>query len=85
MRQEVTLLGASFGTEAAFIEPEILQIGREKLQQFLSSEPRLASYRFYIEEIFRQRGAYPERARGADSRQRWRRSPPRRRRRRVCC
>ena len=41
MRQEVTLLGASFGTEIAFMEPEILQIGRDKLQQFLSSEPGL--------------------------------------------
>ena len=54
MRQEMTLLGASFGTEVAFIEPEILQIGRDKLQQFVSSEPRLASYRFYLDEIVRQ-------------------------------
>jgi oligoendopeptidase F len=53
MRQEVTLLGTSFGTETAFIEPEILQVGRDKLQQFLSSERRLASHRFYIEEIIR--------------------------------
>ena len=30
MRQEMTLLGASFGTEVAFIEPEILQIGRDE-------------------------------------------------------
>jgi oligoendopeptidase F len=54
MRQEVTLLGASYGTEVAFMEPEILQLGREKIQQFLSSEPRLSSYRFYLEEILRQ-------------------------------
>jgi oligoendopeptidase F len=54
MRQEMTLAGASFGTEVAFIEPEILQLGGDKIQQFLSSEPRLASYRFYLEEILRQ-------------------------------
>jgi oligoendopeptidase F len=54
MRQEVTLLGAAFGTETAFIEPEILQVGRDTLQQFLSSEPRLASYRFYLEDIIRR-------------------------------
>jgi oligoendopeptidase F len=54
MRQEVTLVAASFGAEVAFVEPEILQIGREKIQQFLSSEPRLGSYRFYLEEILRQ-------------------------------
>ena len=53
MRQEVTLLAASFGTEIAFIEPEILQIGTDKLRQFVSSEPRLTSHRFYVEEILR--------------------------------
>ena len=54
MRQEITLVGSAFGTEAAFFDPEILQIGRERIQQFLSSEPRLASYRFYLEELLRQ-------------------------------
>jgi oligoendopeptidase F len=54
MRQEMTLLGASFGTETAFMEPEILQIGAGKLQQFASSEPRLATYRFYLGELVRQ-------------------------------
>ena len=54
MRQEVTLIGASFGAEVAFMDPEILQMGRDKAQQFLSSEPRLASHRFYIDEIFRR-------------------------------
>ena len=53
MRQEVTLLGASFGTETAFVEPEILQVGRQKLQQFITSEKRLATYRFYLEELLR--------------------------------
>src|SRR5687767_13415867 len=54
MRQEVTLLGASYGTEVAFMEPEILQIGADKLRQFISAEPRLASYRFYLEELLRR-------------------------------
>ena len=54
MRQEVTLLASSFGSEVAFIEPEILHIGGDKLRQFASSEPRLASYRFYLDEIVRQ-------------------------------
>jgi oligoendopeptidase F len=53
MRQEVTLLASSFGTEVAFIEPELLQIGPDKLRQFVSSESRLASHRFYVEEILR--------------------------------
>jgi oligoendopeptidase F len=54
MRQEMSLVGAAFGTEAAFIDPEILQIGRERIRQFLSSEPRLSTYRFYLEELLRQ-------------------------------
>jgi oligoendopeptidase F len=54
MRQEMTLVSAAFGSETAFIEPEILQIGAEKLRHFLTSEPRLASYRFYVEELLRR-------------------------------
>ena len=54
MRQEATLLGASFGTEIAFMEPEILHIGGDKLRQFIAAEPRLASYRFYLEELLRR-------------------------------
>ena len=54
MRQEMSLIGASFGSEVAFVEPEILQIGAPKLAQFLTAEPRLASYRFYIDEILRR-------------------------------
>ena len=54
MRQEMSLIGASFGSEVAFVEPEILRIGAPKLAQFLTAEPRLASYRFYIDEILRR-------------------------------
>jgi oligoendopeptidase F len=54
MRQEMTLVGATFGTESAFIEPEILQIGGDKLRHFIASEPRLATHRFYLEELLRR-------------------------------
>ena len=54
MRQEMTVVSATLGSEIAFVDPEILQIGREKLTQFVSAEPRLASYRFYIDEILRR-------------------------------
>ena len=54
MKQEMTLVGAVFGSEIAFVEPEILQIGEEKLRRFLSSEPRLATFRFYVEELLRR-------------------------------
>jgi len=54
MKQEVTLLSTSFGTETAYIEPELLTVGRDKLHAFVAAEPRLASYRFYIDELLRQ-------------------------------
>ncbi len=54
MRQEMTLVGATFGSETAFVEPEILQIGPARLKQFLSAEPRLATHRFYLEELLRR-------------------------------
>ncbi len=53
-RQEMTLVGATFGAESAFMEPEILKIGAEKLRQFIASEPRLATHRFYLEELLRR-------------------------------
>jgi oligoendopeptidase F len=53
MRQEVTLLGSSFGTRSRSSSPRSFRLGSDKLRQFVSSEPRLASYRFYVEEILR--------------------------------
>ncbi len=54
MRQEMTLMGSVFASEVAFVEPELLRIGRDTLQQFVTSEPRLGSYRFYLDEILRR-------------------------------
>ena len=54
MRQEMTLMGSSLAAEVAFVEPEVLRIGRDKIQQFVASEPRLGSYRFYLDEIVRR-------------------------------
>ncbi len=54
MRQEMTLLGTTFGAEVAYMQPEILQIDRARLQQFITSDPRLESFRFYLEEIVRR-------------------------------
>jgi len=54
MRQEMTLVYTTFGAETAYIEPEILRIGSDTLQRFLSSEPRLASHRFYVNELVRR-------------------------------
>jgi oligoendopeptidase F len=54
MRQEMTQLGATFGAEAAFIEPEILKAGKGAVEAFIASEPRLKVYRFYLSDIVRR-------------------------------
>jgi oligoendopeptidase F len=54
MRQEAVHLWTSFGTEASYIQPEILRIGPAPLQKFQTSEPRLKVYHFYLENISRR-------------------------------
>jgi oligoendopeptidase F len=55
MEQEMIQLSSALGTEAAFIEPEILKIDDETIERFLSQEPRLHVYRIYLQDIARRR------------------------------
>ncbi len=50
----VSALNALLGQRQAFIRPEILSIGIEQVETFLSEHDGLAMYRFYLEDIFRQ-------------------------------
>ncbi len=54
LQQEMTQLGAAMAAEAAFIEPEILRLGRTTIDRFLASEPRLAPYRMYLDDLQRR-------------------------------
>jgi oligoendopeptidase F len=54
MREEMVQLGAAFGAEASYIEPEILKIARATLEKYITAEPRLKVYRFYLEDIIRR-------------------------------
>lgn len=54
MDQEMTQLYASFSAQAAYIEPEILRLPAGTIQKFLAAEPRLGTYRFYLEDISRR-------------------------------
>ena len=54
MRQEMVQLAATFGAEAAYIEPEILKADKSTIEKFLASEPRLKVYRFYLEDVIRR-------------------------------
>jgi oligoendopeptidase F len=55
MRQEMAQLGARFGAETAFVEPEILKIDPATIDTFISQEPRLKVYEFYLKDILRRR------------------------------
>lgn len=54
MQQEMTQVGATFGAELAFVEPEILKIDRTKVDRFVASEPRLKIYKLYLDDILRR-------------------------------
>jgi oligoendopeptidase F len=54
MQQEMQQLYAGFGAQAAFIEPELLRLGRARIESFLDSEPRLGPYAFYLRDVVRR-------------------------------
>ncbi len=39
---------------AAFLNPELISLGQEKLNQWMKDEPRLKVYAHYMENLFRQ-------------------------------
>src|SRR2546426_3945758 len=54
MKQEMIQLAAAEAAEVAFLEPEILQLEKGKVDKFIRNEPRLKIYRFYLEDIARR-------------------------------
>lgn len=55
LEQEIQQTYADVGSLSAFIEPEILSLVPETVGKMLSAEPRLAAYRFHVEDILRRR------------------------------
>jgi oligoendopeptidase F len=55
MQQEMIQLGSVFGTESAFIDPEILKMNNATIEGFIKQEPRLQVYRHYLEDLARRR------------------------------
>jgi oligoendopeptidase F len=54
LQQEMQQLFAKFGAEAAFVEPELLKVGKAAVEKATASEPRLKTYAFYLSDIFRR-------------------------------
>ena len=54
MRQSAELLATRFSQATSYVKPEIIAIGRDRLDAFLTGEPALGIYRFPLTEILRQ-------------------------------
>ena len=54
MRQEMTQVGAAFGSEASYINPEILKAGKAQVEKFVAAEPRLKPYRHDLDDLVRR-------------------------------
>lgn len=54
-RQEAAQLGTEFAANTAWMAPEILALPPGTVARFLAAEPGLAPYRFFLEDLERQR------------------------------
>jgi oligoendopeptidase F len=55
MNQQITSVGTQLGENTAFLEPEILSISKEKIEQFFKEKPELSEFDMYINNIQRLR------------------------------
>jgi oligoendopeptidase F len=53
LRQEIGLLAPKFGRATAWLDPELLALGRDKIESFFEKEKGLAPYGMYIDDLFR--------------------------------
>ena len=53
MQQSVDDVVSKFSTQSSFLRPEIIALGKAKVESYLSQEPRLAEYRTYLQDIVR--------------------------------
>lgn len=55
MTGKIEALMAKTGAAAAFIEPELLALPEETLQQYITEQDAFADYRFYLTDLLRQK------------------------------
>jgi oligoendopeptidase F len=55
MKQEIEQLLTEYNTRASFLEPEIVAIPTERIEEFLAAEPGLKDYRLYLFDILRSK------------------------------
>lgn len=54
MRSEARLLFSAFSEETSFLRPELLAVGKSKVEGFVVTESGLAIYRQYLDDVARQ-------------------------------
>jgi oligoendopeptidase F len=55
MEQEISQLGSDFSARTAFVQPEVLQIGRQTIDAWIAGEPRLNVHRHGLDDILRRK------------------------------
>ena len=53
MKSSAEKLYVDYGAVTAFVQPEVIALGPEKVRGFLAKEPRLKEYRMYLEDLAR--------------------------------
>jgi oligoendopeptidase F len=53
MQQEMSQVYSSFQAATSFMRPEILALGREKIDAYLAAEPKLGQYHMFFDDILR--------------------------------
>ena len=53
MQQQMSQVYTQFQAATAFMRPEILAIGQEKIDRYLAAEPKLVQYRMFFDDILR--------------------------------
>ena len=55
MVQAMGQIGSTFGARVAYIEPELLEMGKAKIESFLVKEPKLEKYRHNLDDVLRRK------------------------------
>jgi oligoendopeptidase F len=53
LNQKAQVIGAKIGEETAFVSPEILKLGKARIDAFFRQEPGLAIYRHPVDDVLR--------------------------------
>lgn len=54
MLQKVMMMFNNFSIATAFEQPELIQVGKEKVMKFIDDNKEIEEYRFYMEDLFRK-------------------------------